>query len=364
MKYLYIILSLVLLTGCYDQVYMEDVAITLILGIDLDEDDKLKVYLVNPLFNKEQRRNEEKHTVQSMTIRSARDKFDVVDTALTFGSKTQVILLGKKLLQDKNCIEYLDPFLRDPQNTITTKIVGVNGKVSDIIYYKSKDNKFSADFLNKLIDTANKRNITVKTTFKDLYRQAKEKGITPTISSISKTSENQLKLMGSMLLDSNNKFKINLTPYENKLLTILQHKSSGDFPFTLNLPLNSQKKQWLSFSAQSINTKTYASFNNKFIFNIHINLGVEITEKVPNTTQLYSNSLIEKEIKKKITQDINQLIAKLQKLQIEPIGLGLYARAYEYTEWEKIQNNWSEHFSKSKVKINVNIKIRDKGAMR
>lgn len=281
-KKIFCILScLLLLTGCYDQIYVEDVAATLIIGLDIDKHANLNVYVVNPLINKDQKRKEGKHHATDITVRKARDKFDTIDPGIISGSKIQIILLGKKLLQKKDWIKYLGPFYRDPQNTMTAKVIGVDGNVSDIIYSRPHPNSFLADHLVKLIKTGEERNITVNTTFKELYRQVKDRGITPSIASLKKGNNKKIRLNGTILLDSENVFALSLNPNENKLLTLLQNKVRGDYPFTIKNPLKPFHKKWISISAQRIEVDTKVSYTNHFIFDVQMNFGTEIIEKFP-----------------------------------------------------------------------------------
>ncbi|MED2776994.1 Ger(x)C family spore germination protein [Bacillus thuringiensis] len=363
-KIIYLLSCLLLLTGCYDQIYVEDVAATLIVGIDLDKQNNLQIYIVNPLINKDQKRNEEKHYSSDATVRMARDKFDTVDPGIISGSKIQIILLGKKLLQKKNWIRYLEPFYRDPQNTMTAKVIGVEGKVSDIIYSRSHKNNFLADYLIKLIRTGNARNVTVKTTFKELYRQVKDKGITPSISSIKKIKNNKVKITGTMLLDSQNLLQSSLNPNENKLLTLLQGKIQGDYPFTINNPFKLKNKQWLSISAERIEVDKKVSYTNRFTFNIQIDMGTEIIEEIPYSGIPMDSRELEKAISKQLTKEITQLIKKIKHAKIDPIGLGLYARAFQYKNWIPHEQNWGNELSKSQINIKVNIKVRDVGSIK
>ncbi len=41
--------------------------------------------------------------------------------------------------------------------------------------------------------------------------------------------------------------------------------------------------------------------------------------------------------------------------------MGLYARAYEYKEWQKVQDDWGEALSKADIKINVKVKVKSMG---
>ncbi|MGN4668297.1 Ger(x)C family spore germination protein [Bacillus cereus group sp. MYBK234-1] len=363
-KISYLLSCLILLTGCYDQIYVEDVAATLIVGIDLDEQNNLQIYIVNPLINKDQKRTEEKHYSTDKTVRKARDKFDTIDPGIISGSKIQIILLGKKLLKKKNWIKYLEPFYRDPQNTMTAKVIGVEGKVSDIIYSRSHKKNFLADYLVKLVRTGNARNVTVKTTFKELYRQVKDKGITPSISSIKKIKNEKVKITGTMLLNYENSLQFSLNSNENKLLTLLQGKVQGDYPFTINNSLTSLNKQWISISAQRIEVNKKVSYTNHFIFDIQINMGTEIIEKFPDSETAIDARKLEKAISKQLKKEITQFIEKIKQAKIDPIGLGIYARAFQYKNWVSHEQNWGNELSKAEININVKVKVRDIGSIK
>ncbi|WP_458259534.1 Ger(x)C family spore germination C-terminal domain-containing protein [Bacillus cereus] len=49
--------------------------------------------------------------------------------------------------------------------------------------------------------------------------------------------------------------------------------------------------------------------------------------------------------------DLEGLIKKIQKAEIAPIGLGVYARAYTYKDWKRVQKQWGKALSKADVKI-------------
>ncbi|PFH83685.1 hypothetical protein COI44_17925 [Bacillus sp. AFS088145] len=38
---------------------------------------------------------------------------------------------------------------------------------------------------------------------------------------------------------------------------------------------------------------------------------------------------------------------------MDPIGHGLYARSFKYSEWKKIEDNWIGAFQQSKIKVKV-----------
>ncbi|PEB50516.1 spore gernimation protein [Bacillus pseudomycoides] len=359
-----ILIPILLLTGCLDQMNVEDVTLTLILGLDLDENDNLKVYLSSPVFNKEAKIKEEQYGVKAVTVRNSREKFDTMVMALTSGSKTQIILIGKRLLKQKKWADYLDPFYRDPKNTVTTKIVAVDGPVSDIIYYSPKNKPRLPVYLAKLLETAHRRNITVKTTLQDFHNQTKEKGMTTSISAIKKNSD--IKLTGSALFDEQNRYKLTITPEENKLLRILQNKIEGEFPFTIAVPLqsNSKDKHWLSFISEGTKVKTSVQYKDRFIFNINVHMRILISERLFPFNVRNDGMTLEQKIQKQLKTDFQRLIKKIQIAEIDPIGLGLYARAYTYEDWKKVQHQWEKSLAKADVNVKVRVKISGMGTIK
>ncbi len=131
-KIFLILLMITMLTGCADATPIENLSVALILGLDLDEKNNLLVYMSSPVFSKEAKQKEEVFKVKPFSTRNSREKFDARVIGLTSGSKTQIFLLGKRLLKSENWFAYLDPFYRDPKNTVSSRIVAVDGPVSDI----------------------------------------------------------------------------------------------------------------------------------------------------------------------------------------------------------------------------------------
>ncbi|PFO63083.1 Ger(x)C family spore germination protein [Bacillus cereus] len=359
-----VLIPLLLFTGCLDQMNVEDVTLTLILGLDLDENGDLKVYLSSPVFNKEAKIKEEQYGVKSVTVRNSREKFDTMAMALTSGSKTQLILIGKRLLKQKKWADYLDPFYRDPKNTVTTRIVAVDGPVSDIIYYTPKNKPRLPIYLTKLIETAHRRNVTAKTTLQDFHNQTKEKGMTASITALKKNKN--IKLTGTALLDEQNRYKLTITPKENLLLSILQNNIEGEFPFTIAVPLQteSKEKHWISFSTQGTKVKTSVQYKNHFMFNINVHMRITISERLFPFNVRNNGGELEKSIEKQLKSDLEGLIKKIQKAEIDPIGFGVYARAYAYKDWKGVQKQWGEALSKADVKVNVHVKIGGMGTIK
>ncbi|PEM49477.1 Ger(x)C family spore germination C-terminal domain-containing protein, partial [Bacillus wiedmannii] len=55
---------------------------------------------------------------------------------------------------------------------------------------------------------------------------------------------------------------------------------------------------------------------------------------------------------------------ELQKNKIDPIGLSLYARAFQYKEWKKVKEDWLQALAEAKINVKTHVKIKDTGTIR
>lgn len=69
-------------------------------------------------------------------------------------------------------------------------------------------------------------------------------------------------------------------------------------------------------------------------------------------------------ITKQLNKDLNDLIHNIQKHQLDPFGFGDYVRAFQYKEWEKVEDDWPSVFSKANVKVAPTIKILENGIIK
>ncbi|MBG0969461.1 hypothetical protein [Bacillus sp. SRB3LM] len=77
-----------LLAGFSNQRHLEDLYLNLILGLDIDKQNRLQVYVVSPVFTKESNEKEEITRVQSIMLRSSREQLDKRVMGMIVESKT------------------------------------------------------------------------------------------------------------------------------------------------------------------------------------------------------------------------------------------------------------------------------------
>lgn len=362
---LLLITIMIAFSGCKDRLFLEDVTLVLMVGFDLDKDNNLIVYSSSPVFNKEAKEKNEVTKVTPINIKDARNELEERVSALISSGKIQNVLISKRILAHEGWFALMDSFYRDPRTSETARVIAVDGSVEDIIRSAPKNKRRLPMHIAKLLDTANEHNLAMKTTLFDLHRQMFEKGITPYLTVIRKPEED-IVATGSLLLNKKGKYAFTLDHTENQFLQMLQNMKKG--PLTLSIELPEEKTDaifntgTLSFFALQVKRKLAVSYEqNKFHFDIHFTIPIHLTEKHFTFDIRNEAPKLEAEINQQLEKQMKALIAKIQEHEIDPIGLGLYARGYQYKAWEGVQDDWGHALSEAEVNIHIHTEIKNMG---
>ncbi|MGG1442090.1 Ger(x)C family spore germination protein [Brevibacillus laterosporus] len=362
-----LLIALFPVSGC-NYTTLENMTLSLLIGMDLDNDGNLVFAISSPVFSKEAKDKEEEFEVHSTTLRHSREGFDKRSLGLTTAGKTQIVVIGNKLAKQKNWSMLLDPFYRDTKSTVTARVVYYDGPIDELIRFTPKNKPRLPLYLSNLVETGLFRNETTKTTIQEFHRQLKENGITPSITALRK--ETELVLSGTALLDKASRVKMVVDSDETKLIYILRKRTKGEFPFTLHLPnapgqdTDKVDTKQISINLQGIETTTRARYEkDRFIFDVNVHSTAYVSERLFPFKIMKSPKGLEKMIEENLEQKFATLIRKLQKAKLDPAGFGMYARAYAYPHWKNVKESWLDNFQKARVNIKVNVKIIGVGSV-
>ncbi|MDM5225036.1 Ger(x)C family spore germination protein [Cytobacillus sp. NJ13] len=355
-----------ILSSCGRNIPLEDLAISLILGVDLDEEDNLIISESSPVFNKDAKKKIETYELKAKTIRDSRRNFDTLTPGAITAGKIQVLLIGKRVLEHEDWFYVLDTIYRNPTFSVNSRVIVVDGPVSDVIHYEPEDKPQLPLLLKEVIDKNIDRSRTVLATPQTLHRQMYEKGITPSISELKNGQE--VELAGVSLLDQNGKYVDTLSMKESTLLIILKDKQTEEL--TLSIPLPSLENEGgifnrneLSIDLSRIKSKVKTKYNqDKFHFNYKIHMTANIVEQLFPSDTVNENEL-EKMIEHELKSRFEGLIKKIQENKIDPIGLGIYARAYQYEQYKKVEDHWGEALAEANIDVSLDIDIKSMGAI-
>jgi Ger(x)C family germination protein len=368
MSFLLIVVVVAVAPGCYDRLDLEEASSPYLVGYDLDADNNMLVYVVNPIFGNSSKKKTQEIVVEAKTSREARDKEDTRSVGAFHGRKNLIVLIGKRMLEHADWFRMMDVYFRDPRNTLSPRVIAFNGPLSDIIYLHQKDQPMLPVQLRGMVDSKSVRLETVKTTLQELHRQMYEKGVTPYIAR-AHLENKEVVLEGTTLLDHKGKFAAALNIPETILLQILQKKVNKTVSLTIPIPGEMKRGPFhtdrLSFSSQKVNTKIKSFYaRDRFHFDIRVNMRVTLTELLFPYRSKDQKKQLEKMITSQVQKQLDDLILKIKKHRIDPIGLGLYARAHEYKQYKSVEEHWGETVAKSDIRVEVNVEIGSSGPVK
>lgn len=347
--------------GCYDQMNLEETSLTLMIGLDLDEQQNLVTYISSPVFNREAKDKTEVAQLKARTMREARNKADAVLTGLTFAGKNQTLLIGKRLAQEREDWVYLlDVFFRDPKQSATPRVILVDGEVSEVFHYKPNDKPRLPIYMRTLVDTANRRNITVSTNVQEFRRQLKDRGITPAITQI-KMNKKQVEITGTSLLTKHGHLAASLSLQESAMLLALKEQVRDEM-ISLPVPIPGEKNRYVTVTFNKWKEKVRTGYaQNCFQFDVELEASASIAAIDAEYDLKGQEAELTRQTEKELQKWSQSLIERCQDEEVDPIGFGLYARAYQYAEWKKVQNAWPHAFAKSQVRVHTAVHIISHG---
>jgi Ger(x)C family germination protein len=344
--------------GCGDVLYIEDTTVMLVLGIDEGKDKKFTIYQISPVFSKEASEKSQLLEVQANSLREAKQYFDVMSNGTVVTGKIQIIIFSKEILKKYEPMNIIDYIYRDAKSSANAQIVMFNGPLDEIMRFETPDKPRFGLFLNNLINSSYKNETTAKTTAATFRKQMSEKGITPYIAEL-KVVKDGIRVTGIVLLDENGKYVTSIDIYESALLLLLTRQIDEPVPFVVQLPTKEEVVTMNIFNTNyNNNVKTV---NGQLQFDLHLNMDVSIEEVSSDNHPIKNKKELIKLIEKQIEKQTEELIKKLQQEEIDPLGLGVYARAYAYNHWKKIENDWPKEFAKSKINVHTKVNVKDHG---
>ncbi|MFF2874938.1 Ger(x)C family spore germination protein [Gottfriedia sp. NPDC057991] len=358
---------LILLTGCKKIVNIEDVTMGLIFGIDTNnpQQKKIQVFLSSPVFSEEAKEKNEQMIVDVSTLREARNLFDTKVNGVTTAGKLQALLVGTKLVEQKNWTSILDFMYREPKLRQNADLVFFDGNISELLELKEEDKPRLSIFIPQLIETADFRNVTLRTSIRMFHQMSYEKGITPYLPKMS-IKDGKLEVSGVVLLDQNFHVKQTLNIQETQFFQLLQGKLKGQLGLLSPIKDKQDRNQLFniqtaSYNIRKIKRKVDCNFHqNRFDFQVSIKIPVMI-EQSPIKLNNQTVDRLSKDIETSLEKQLNDLVHKFQTNEVDPLGLGILASSYQHEQWKKVKSSWPKDFKNSKIHVNAKVIIVDKG---
>jgi Ger(x)C family germination protein len=357
------------LSGCLGQNRLDELTLVLTLGVDVLDNGELDIYSAVPVFRSEAKKKTEILHVQASSFREGRDRFGDEANGLIETGKVQNIVISKKVLMKKGLFDLLDVIYRDPKSALKADLVMADESIQKVLNVNVSDKPRISVYLRELMRSGHTSEVSVYTTVRKAYDQFLEKGITPYLSEI-KLNENKLKIAGTALINKRGYYVTSLDALESIQLLILQKDTKHPIYMTMRMQDDSfeakdEESKNISYSIDYTDYKYVTNVKDgQFSFDLHFKHQIVLTEILVKIDPVKDKERLEKAIELEMKKKMEAVVAKLQKHQLDPIGLGKYARAYHYEQWKKVEDDWGRAFAKAKITIIPEVRIISVGSLK
>ena len=377
-KFVIITTLFIILTGCETHREISDLGMVSAMGIEkIDNKYLISVQVAN--IKKSTKMGTDNSSKVTLYKGIGKTSFEAIRDVSNKSSKKlyfphiKLIILSDEIINE-NPKQIIDFFTRDNEGNMNAYIlVSVENKPSEILSTITSFEDVPAEYIyNSLLLSKDNYGNTNVLTFEDYVNYLIKAGIDPTFTKISLTNNKKIKnnteilneielptyiKLGNILV-FNNKKLTELTEEESMVLNLLKNNSSNS---TISLKCDNNKYYTLELA----NSSSKIDFNSKKDeISINLNLTYNISEYNCSENLLDKQNLnnIKDNISNKIKYNVNSLIKKQIEYKSDFIGFGEIIKSKNKGYFDFNNKNWmKEGLPKLKYKINIEIKLEDKG---
>jgi spore germination protein len=351
------LLLLLFITGCVDKEILDDIAIEIARGYDLEEADKIRGTMLVYNFQPDKSIENTTLSTTAFTSREVVNKLQEQSAEPLSEGSLEVFLFGKKLASD-GLIDYLDAPLRNASIGARLFIVVVDGKSEELLSgnYGSRGNAiFISNLLLHNIKNENLPKTNLQLFFYDYYQLGK----TGYLPQIKKIDDNKIELNGISLFTTD-KIKVvdTLEPEKMFYFKLLADKFSK----------GSHKIQRGDDEAivRSITSRNTMKLTKRDPNSITVHLKIRgIIREYTGPGQLTKKviSKYEKTMEEEVTKECEALIKRFQEHEIDPVGFGFFIKTR--TRGFDLNKDWevSDEYKNLTVKVKTDVKVVESGVI-
>lgn len=387
-KVIIIILSCILLSGCWDKVEIDRRSLISIISVDIGEQagkekelknlspdepftgmdlKKLKVTFGAPDIS--QLGPDKGGTAKDMYITTdAYSMQDAVNKAALKSSRDisfshiKLLVLSKDLTTYPEILkEIVDYLQREPSLNRNMYVVISDGKAEEYIKHKPRMEKNIENYISGLIENTDRSTSILPVTLNEFLILLSENGNAMLPRMTIEKDKNELGISGVGII-KDYKYKGDLSAIETANLEMLRGKLKGGRKtiykngHPIDVVIDSAGRK-ISMDNQQ----------GKLTFNIYLDIEGELKDYYVGG-EVFSKDMLQslqQNLNNSVKQECAQVVQITQReLGVDPIGIREYIEKYHPSLWKQIKNNWSEVYSSATINVIVNSNIRRIGVVK
>ena len=373
-KKTFILLLILLLTGCYDQKELNTIAIMTATEINkVDNEFIVNAQVVNPQSSDKTVNAQAPFIIyegKGKTIHEAYREIKRQSSRYLYPNHMEILIINEKIAKE-DVKQIMDFFLRIPD--VRTEFYVLIGKNDNILNITTPIDDVSATSIVDTMETNNKYlGVTNFVSFNEFANMDLNKNlevILPSIEAIDYTKESEsisntentkiksLYKLGNLAIFKNNQLKGYLTEDESIAYNIIKNKAKS-----ILITYECEKNKYMTVEATEIKSKI--STKNKKI-NIKVKMNGNINENMCSIKLNQEDNIkkIEKELTKYLENKIQTSINNIRTTYNTDV-FGFLDKIYktDYYTYKKIKNTWYENeYQNITINTKASINIIGKG---
>ncbi|KGR80291.1 Ger(x)C family spore germination protein [Ureibacillus manganicus] len=374
-KVFFMVILLLLLTGCWDKVELEDRAFVYGIAIDTAEKQseiKLTSQLIvpsqlstlgggggsGPAF-----RN---LSVTGETIIDTNREMIKQTSRVPDPTHIKVILFSEDIVKQPTLFkEYIDLFLREKDMRRGILIAVASGEAGELLSVEPQHEKIPTQYIGRLLETKGNLETIESIRVGDIQEKLLERESFP-LPVIEKLDSKSVNYVGIAIYNGKKDQMVGLLKGDEAkgLSVLIEEKNTG----TLNINVEGKSS---TVELLKINHKITLVNNNpnNFEFKISLKIIGTIAEQFGNQDVMNAevHDKFQLGLEQKIHEITTKAVEKLQKdYKTDVLELGPYLHHYHPKVWEQTKDNWEfgeNNFSKSKINFDIHVMIERPGTI-
>lgn len=355
-----LIIMIFIVTGCAEQRIIDDLALINAAGFDLtdNENNPLKLTVTFPIITKDGKYDRKTIMVTGKTNKDAREKVRLKTNLKLESGQIRVSLFGQELAK-KGMLPFINSLVRDPSIGPRAKLALAEDEASDILMLQIKNEGQNATYLEQFLTKLNRESLRTNYNIYQFLRDYYDDGIDP-ILPVFNVEKNNIGYNGIGLFQEDRLIEI-LKPSEASYLFLFREEmKQGVFVEQIDVGEKEKVSIMLTYELKEHHIKVQP--NNRKKATIYIELIGDVVEYTGKED--ISDPKIQKKIEKIIINRINQegknLIIKLQKLQVDSLGINRYVRnTMKYDDWKAL--NKYQAYQDMDIDVEANVILNSSG---
>ncbi|WP_349925055.1 Ger(x)C family spore germination protein [Bacillus altitudinis] len=357
------ILTLVLLSGCWDSTNIEELNMAIGYGLDKGDDGhKLKISMQVLVPQK----IEQESSVKDPTkiIETSGDSVHQIFRTTTlkshriFAQQLRVYLFSEELISENNFDLVINQFIRDNETRRGSLVFMTSEKPGDLLKINDDGQPASSTLYDISGNTKSTIRMLKPVSLGDIS-SAMQNNVSFAVPKVS-VDQGKLILDGASII-KNKRFLTNISPLALQSYNLLTGDGKGG---VVEFKYNHSIYSFEIFKLKH-NIETNKTASGRYQFNVSVELDGRLSEDWNERENSFNEKYlqeIEKVVAHRLEENVKDFIGELQH-EIKADFCGFYQKAsIAYPkEFRKEAKHWDDIFSESDIRYKVNVKIRDFG---